>query len=382
MNNLTNIDIQAIELNISYDPAVLTATGISLTGTVLENENYMYDYSTHIPGIIYTGFMSNASHFTGTGLCLYADFTVIGASGETSDITISTAIINSQAVSTSDGIFTVAPDSPPIFSGMIPHTINEDALFSTSLTITDYETNPCDLTLTITSSDESLVPANTISYTCQSGNYYFSITPAADQYGLATITIVAEDAGGLTASASFDLTVVSVNDAPVISASSSLTMNEDTSIVFSLTATDIETAGCSLGLTWQSSDSSILSDDNISYTCTGDVFQFSLTPVENQCGNFTVSFTITDAGSFTSTHALDITVVEINDTPQIAAIDNQTQNEIAPIESLELTATDIETATCSMGITIMSSNTILLPISNIAYTCISNSFFFTSDTCF
>jgi sugar lactone lactonase YvrE len=377
MNNLTHIEIQSIELNISYDPAVLTATGISLTGTVLENENYIYDYNTHIPGIIYTGFMSNASHFTGTGLCLYADFTVIGASGETSDITISTAIINNQAVSTSDGIFTVAPDTPPIFTGMTPHTINEDALLSTSLTINDYESNPCDLTLTIISSDETLVLANTISYTCQSGNYYFAITPVADQYGLATITIVAEDSGGLTASASFDLTVVSVNDAPVISASSSLTMNEDTSIAFSLTATDIETAGCSLGLTWQSSDSSILSGDNISYTCTGDVFQFSLTPVENQFGNLTVSFTITDAGSFTSTHALDITVVEINDTPQIAAIGNQTQNEIAPIESLELTATDIETATCSMGITIMSSNTILLPISNIAYTCISNSFYFT-----
>jgi sugar lactone lactonase YvrE len=377
MNNLTHIEIQSIELNISYDPAVLTATGISLTGTVLENENYIYDYNTHIPGIIYTGFMSNASHFTGTGLCLYADFTVIGASGETSDITISTAIINNQAVSTSDGIFTVAPDTPPIFTGMTPHTINEDALLSTSLTINDYESNPCDLTLTIISSDETLVLANTISYTCQSGNYYFAITPVADQYGLATITIVAEDSGGLTASASFDLTVVSVNDAPVISASSSLTMNEDTSIAFSLTATDIETAGCSLGLTWQSSDSSILSGDNISYTCTGDVFQFSLTPVENQFGNLTVSFTITDAGSFTSTHALDITVVEINDTPQIAAIGNQTQNEIAPIESLELTATDIETATCSMGMTIMSSNSTLIPTSNISYTCASNSFYFT-----
>jgi alpha-tubulin suppressor-like RCC1 family protein len=377
MNNLSNIDIQSIELAISYDPAVLTATGISLTGTVLENQSYIYDYNTAIPGIIYAGFVSNASQFTGTGLCVYLDFTVIGTSGETSDITISTAIINNQAVSTSDGIFTVALDLPPIFTGILPHTINEDAAFSTSLTITDYETNPCDLSLTITSSNETLVPANTISYTCLSGNYSFAITPVADQNGLVTITIIAEDSTGLTASASFDLTVVSVNDAPVISAITSLTMNEDTSSAFSLTATDIESAGCSLGITWLSSDSSILPDDNISYNCTGDVFQFCLTPVENQFGNVTLSFTITDSGNFTETHALDITVVEINDTPLIGMIEDQTQYVIAPIESLELTATDIETPTCNMGINIMSSNTILLPISNIAFTCISNSFFFT-----
>jgi len=377
MNNLSNLDIRSIELNIAYDPDVLTATGVSLTGTVLKNENYLYEFNTNISGIIYALFASNASHFTGTGLCLYLDFTVIGTSGETTDISLSTAIVNNQTVSTSGGIFTVAPESPPMFTGITSQTMNEDASLSTSLTINDYESNPCDLTLTVTSSDETLVPANTISYTCLSGNYFFSITPVANQHGLATITIIAEDSSGLTASASFDLTVVSVNDAPVISANTSLTMNEDTSSAFSLTATDIDIAGCSLGITWHSSDAGILSDDNISYTCTGDIFHFSLTPVENQFGNVTLSLTITDSGSFTETHALGITVVEINDTPLMGMIEDQTRYAIAPIESLELTATDIETATCSMGMTIMSSNTILLPTSNIAYTCLSNSFYFT-----
>jgi alpha-tubulin suppressor-like RCC1 family protein len=377
MNNLTNIDIQAIELNISYDPAVLTATGISLTGTVLENENYIYDYNTHIPGIIYTGFMSNASHFTGTGLCLYANFTVIGASGETSDITISTAIINNQAVSTSDGIFTVAPDAPPIFTGMTPHTINEDALFSTSLTITDYETNPCELTLTIISSDETLVLANTISYTCLSGNYYFSITPVADQYGLATITIIAEDSSGLTASASFDLTVTAVNDAPIFTANTTYSMNEDMSDSFTTTATDIETAGCSLNITWHSSDINLIPDENISYTCDAEIFYFSLTPVANQSGNLTLSFTITDAGNLSATHSMDITVTDMNDVPIIGSIDNQTIDNGAVMTAISITATDLETATCSLGMSMTSSNPVLIPTSNISHTCTSNSFYFT-----
>jgi alpha-tubulin suppressor-like RCC1 family protein/sugar lactone lactonase YvrE len=362
MNNITNIDIQAIELNISYDPAVLTATGISLTGTVLENENYIYDYNTQIPGIIYTGFMSNASHFTGTGLCLYADFTVIGASGETSDITISTAIINNQAVSTSEGIFTVAPDAPPIFTGMIPHTINEDALLSTSLTINDYETNPCDLTLTISSSDESLVAANTISYTCQSGNYYFAITPVSDQYGLATITIIAEDSGGLTVSASFDLTVVSVNDAPIITANTSLTMNEDSIGAFSLTVTDIETAGCSLGITWHSSDSSVMTDENISYTCAGDVFYFSLTPVENQSGNVTLSITVTDSGSLAQ-ESIEITVTSIPDPPVISNISDLTMT-FNTVSSIDFSVTDADSV--DLTVSIQTSNSSLAALESIS----------------
>ncbi|KPA09952.1 F-box associated region domain protein [Candidatus Magnetomorum sp. HK-1] len=375
MNNISNMDIRSIELNISYDPAVLTATGLSLTGTVLENQSYLYEFNTDIPGIIYALLASDASHFTGTGLCLYLDFTVIGASGETSVLTITTAILNNQSVMSSNGIFTVAPDAPPMFTGIIPQTMNEDASLSTSLTINDYESNPCDLTLTITSSDETLVQANTISYTCMSGSYNFSITPVANQNGLVTITIIAEDFGGLTASASFDLTVVSVNDAPVISANNTLTMNEDISSAFSLTATDIETAGCSLGITWQSSDSSILLDDNISYTCTGDVFHFSLTPVENQFGNVTLSFTITDAGSFTETHGLDITVVEVNDTPLIGNVANQSTDNRTSLYAISITATDAETATCSLTLSLTSSDTNIFASNQMTYICTSDTFY-------
>jgi len=266
MNNLSNMDIRSIELNISYDPEVLTATGLSLTGTVLENQNYLYEFNSNISGIIYALFASNASHFTGTGLCLNLDFTVIGTAGETSDITISTAIVNNQAVSTSDGILTVAYDTPPMFTGIVPQTMDENESLSTSLTINDYESNPCDLTLTITSSDESVVQANTISYTCMSGNYFFSITPVADQNGLVIITITAEDSGGLTASASFDLTITAIN-APVIANAaedfSGQTMNEDTNMTVSYLIDDSDSRNITISA--MSSDTSIVSNGNITW---------------------------------------------------------------------------------------------------------------------
>jgi hypothetical protein len=308
MNNLSNMDIRSIELNISYDPAVLTATGISITGTVLENENYLYDYNTDIPGIIYTAFASNANHFTGTGLCLNLDFTVIGVSGETSDLTISNAIVNNQAVSTSDGTFTVATDAPPMFTGIIPQTMNEDASLSTSLEINDYETNPCDLTLTITSSDETVVQANTISYTCMSGNYYFSITPVANQNGLATITIMAEDSGGLTASTSFDLTVTPVNDVPTLSTVDPQSLNEGTSIDITLTTADIE--GDPLSLTVVSSNQSLIQDSDILLTNDDNTYTITITPLENQAGSANITVSVGDGTAITSMTFL-ITVNEI-----------------------------------------------------------------------
>ena len=308
MNNLTNMDIRSIELNIAYDPAVLTATGVSLTGTVMENESYLFDYNTGISGIIYVVFAANASHFTGTGLCTNLDFTVIGASGDTSEITMSTAIVNNLAVSISGGIFTVAPNSSPIFTGIIPQTMNEDASLSTSLTINDYESNPCDLTLTITSSDETLVPANTISYTCMSGNYFFSITPIANQNGLATITIIAEDSSGLTASAFFDLTVVNVNDVPMISTISDQTVSEGSSIDIILTISDIE--GDTLTVSALSADQSLIQDSAILITNDGNNYTITITPLVNQSGSTDITISVSDGTDITQT-TFSITVTEI-----------------------------------------------------------------------
>jgi tRNA threonylcarbamoyladenosine modification (KEOPS) complex Pcc1 subunit len=302
------LDIRSIDFAISYDPAVLTATGMSLTGTVLENESYLYADNIDIPGIIYASFASNADHFTGTGLCIYFDFTVIGASGDTSGITISSAIVNNQVVSSSNGIFTVVPDAPPTFTGIIAQTINEDATLASSLTINDYESNPCDLTLTIISSDESLVPANTITYTCMSGNYSFAITPVENQNGRVTITITAEDSAGLTASASFDLTVVSVNDVPTISTIDPQNMNEGTAIDITLTTSDIE--GDALALTVVSSDQSLILDGDILVTNDGSTYTITITPLVNQAGTTDITISLSD-GTDITTMTVTLTINEV-----------------------------------------------------------------------
>ncbi|KPA11004.1 hypothetical protein MHK_008790, partial [Candidatus Magnetomorum sp. HK-1] len=265
----------------------------------------------------------------------------------------------------------------PYISLIDDQTMNEDtAINFIRITVTDIETAECSLGITFDSTNITLIPIENISYTCNSGISYVSITPVTNQYGSATISVTITDAGGLTATRSFELTVTSVNDSPIIGAIADQTTDEDTAIhSISLTATDIETAACSMDITFGSSDTSLVSVDNISYTCDSGIFYISLIPSTNQFGNSTISITLTDAGNLTAATSFELTVNSINDNPIIGSISNQTTNEDTAIYSISLTATDIETADCSMDITFGSSDTSLVSVDNISYTCDSGIFY-------
>ena len=97
--------------------------------------------------------------------------------------------------------------------------------------------------------------------------YYISLTPTTNQFGTTTITIVVRDTGYLTASTSFALTVVSVNDTPVFEPVENQITPEDTAIQsIAVTVTDIETASCDLVLTFTSSTINLITGDDFSYT--------------------------------------------------------------------------------------------------------------------
>ena len=377
LNNMTSTDIMSIELEIGYDSDVLTATGISLTGTVLDNQNYLYVFNTDIPGTIYAVFASSSEIYTETGVLLYIDFTVLGTAGETSNITIVSSRFNNNSATSSDGIFTVAPNAAPTFADILPQTGAEDTPHSFTMTVSDLESNPCDLTLTFESSDESLVPANSVSYTCMSNAYYVTFTPSNNQFGTVSLTITTTDIGNQSSYTIVELTIDSVNDPLTISTIANQTTDEDVPITVTFTTGDIETAPCGFDITLTSSDQSLFVNSNLTYDCQANTYIISLTPETNQSGMATITIVAADSDGMTASTAFDITVTAINDAPQIGSITDQLQYGSAVIEALELTATDIETATCSLGMSVVSSNSVLMPTSNIAYTCASNSFYFT-----
>ncbi|KPA10607.1 hypothetical protein MHK_009187, partial [Candidatus Magnetomorum sp. HK-1] len=238
-----------------------------------------------------------------------------------------------------------------------PPTTDEDTPYSTTYNITDAESGTCGLIITMASSDPNLFTDSNFTYSCNADIYTLSLTPTEDLFGVATITVIGTDPGGLTASDSFALTVTSVEDAPIISSDTTLTMNEDTSASFTLTATDAETADCSIDFTYASSDTTLLPLENISYTCTSGIYYLTITPTANLSGNATLTLTVTDGGGLTATEALSITVTGINDAPLIGVMNQTAAGEIS--------FTFVEADDDTVSFTATSSDQSLISDSNI-----------------
>ena len=96
-------------------------------------------------------------------------------------------------------------------------TINEDTSTDPlAFTVDDEESGPDALDITAASSNTTLVPVSGITFDGEGTNRTVTVTPAADKYGTVRITVYVSD-GNTTRNAYFYVTVLPINDAPVVS---------------------------------------------------------------------------------------------------------------------------------------------------------------------
>ncbi len=108
-------------------------------------------------------------------------------------------------------------DGVPGISTLTDQTVDEDTVAGPfAFTISDAETAPDVLALGRASSNTNLVPVTNIVFSGSGSNRMVTLTPATNQSGAATISVSVTDTNGGKASASFTLTVNSVNDPPVL----------------------------------------------------------------------------------------------------------------------------------------------------------------------
>jgi hypothetical protein len=101
-----------------------------------------------------------------------------------------------------------AANSAPTISSIANQTIDEGGATSVlAFTIGDAETSADALTVSVSSSNGSMLPADAFEMTGSGSNRALMVFPAAEQSGAATITIAVRDGGGVTSSSKFDLTV-------------------------------------------------------------------------------------------------------------------------------------------------------------------------------
>jgi sugar lactone lactonase YvrE len=229
---------------------------------------------------------------------------------------------HSVCLSASDGIndtehcFTISVtniNDAPTISGSPALVIDEDSSYSFMPTVTDIDAS--DSHSFSISNKPSWATFNTISG-------LLSGAPTNSALGIySNIVIMVTDAAGASDSlASFNITVNNTNDAPIISGSAVLAVNEDTSYSFMPSATDIDLADT---YSYSISNQPQWADfDSITGTLSG-------IPTNADVGvHSNIIITVTDAaGATDSLTSFNITVNNTNDAPLISGSPDTTINE-------------------------------------------------------
>jgi hypothetical protein len=355
-NIFTNVSPGTITVNLAGITSGAANESQTLTVTVAYTNPGLYQSA---PTVTYT-----SPSATGTLSFRPANTSVPGSS--TITVTVSDGTL------TTNQSFTlyVRPSGnvPPTITGLAAQTINEDtSTAAIPFTIADDTTPVSLLTLSTFSSNPALVPSGNIVLGGSGANRTVTVTPLANQFGTATITISLTDTNNGGTNSSFLLTVNSVNDAPVISAIPNQTINEDTSTgVIPFMIGDVETAAASLTVSGTSSNLTLVPTANIVFGGSGTNRALIITPATNQSGVSLITITVSDGAATRSTNFL-LTVNPINDPPTITGIANQTIAEDSATAALAFTVGDLETAAGSLIVTGASSNQGLVPNSNIAF---------------
>jgi hypothetical protein len=214
-------------------------------------------------------------------------------------------------------------NDPPVLSAIGAQTVNEDQSLSVPFSVTDVDTPLGNLVVQAVSSNTAVIGPSGIGLGGSGASRVLTLTPAANESGLATITVTASD-GVATAQRTFTLTVVSVNDPPSFVAVPPLvstTIGQPAAV--SVTITDPDSNGSALTLAVSSSNGALLPSSGIlvvpvSSTATSRTFQVTLNPAAGQSGTAALSFTAGDTLATTSA------AVTFNVTTTVAAPDSPT----------------------------------------------------------
>ncbi|HEX5219301.1 MAG TPA: LamG-like jellyroll fold domain-containing protein [Verrucomicrobiae bacterium] len=256
----------------------------------------------------------------------------------------------------------VLPDTnPPSISFLANQTVAEDAVLGpVAFIVGDSERASELLTVFGSSSDQTLVPDGSIVIAGTGTNRSFTLQPATNQFGTATITLTVSD-GAQTAASSFTLTVTPVNDPPVISPLTNQVVRRDAQNFGQFfTVQDVDSPID--GIVIQAgSDNPSVATTYANYP-NGDSGIFRSSPADPNAriaisssafnsGTATVTVTAADGEDITSrSHT-----VIVNDPPTIAAIPNQTTYRNLPT-TVAILLSDVDDPVGDATLTASSTN--------------------------
>ena len=250
-------------------------------------------------------------------------------------------------------------NTAPTLGAFTDLTTDEDTLVTGSFTVADAE-DLATLTFTVTSSDPAVVSSAGVVITGSGTDRTISILPEANASGLAVITVLVSD-GEYSATGTFTITVLPINDPPVIAPIANESTTEELPVgPIRITVTDIDSPLGDLTLTAVSGDLGIVDAAGVMVAGSAGAFTVTLSPLPDAFGDLVITVTASD-GAASSVASFTLTVTNVNDAPTITALTDLTTDEDTATAALPFTIADVDTPVGDLLVTVVSDNATLLP---------------------
>ena len=171
------------------------------------------------------GTFSPTASFNSNANCRDGTFTFTIAASAADDGVITVVADNSSQMGYSacdphihNVTISYSTNTAPSISNVGNQSTNEDTSDSVSFTVSDAEDSNGSLSVSATSSNQSVIANGDLSISGSGGNRTLSMTPVGNASGATTITLTVTDSGGMTDTDTFTWTINPVNDPPVADA--------------------------------------------------------------------------------------------------------------------------------------------------------------------
>ena len=193
-------------------------------------------------------------------------------------------------------------NQPPYFTKGANQTVNENSGAQTVTTwatgISQGTNDPAQvLTFHVSSDNSGLFSAQP----ALSSNGTLTYTPALNAFGTANVSVyLTDDAGGISSTQTFVVTVNQVNQPPTLNVISNLTLvenwNSQTVNLSGITSGPTNESSQTLTVTAASSNPSLIPNPTVNYTSPGLTGSLTFIPATNSFGNATITVVVKDNG--------------------------------------------------------------------------------------
>lgn len=352
--SITAISDQQLLVNSSTGPLAFTVgDNLVAAGDLILDRDSNNQTLVPLTGIVFGGSGANRT------------VTVTPATNQEGTATITITVSDGANSTPTTFQVTVVNDLPPSISSIADREISlNTGTGPIPFTVGDDLTDPGDLSLSKGSDNLVLVPLAGIVFGGTGANRTVTVTPAANQIGVANITITVGDGANFTPT-SFQLTVVD-DQPPTISSigNQQVVVNGNTGPL-ALTVGDNLVPAANLTLDGDSDNLTLVPLAGIVFGGSGGNRTVTVTPAAGQQGTANITVFVSDGGNFTPTSFLVTVVTDLP--PTITAISDQSIFVNTSTGPVAFTIGDDLTPAGNLTLSRNSDNQTLVPLNGIVF---------------